>query len=84
METRFIEPWDELLEFFAERHENDFVYRGVTHSDHELIPKIGRAGMLETRYSKAVEEQIIFNFLLWAQPHIPQLPSDGNYLVTRN
>lgn len=73
--------WDEFLQFVDRHSRADWMFRGVSDTEHLLVPKIGRRSLLE-RYSPERERAIFKTFKRRAGLYATQMPrSDLEWLA---
>lgn len=72
MRDLILKDWAGLAALVDQNKEENWLYRGVTRSDHELEPKIGRKSVLASGhpYSKRNERKLLDEFKRQARPLI--------------
>jgi hypothetical protein len=77
MEEKTIEGWPHLVDLVDQHKRENWLYRGVTRRDHDLVPKIGRGGARATefKYDESHEKFLFDEFKRQVRPMLQLQPT---------
>ena len=78
METKNIKSFDDFVKYIADFPQEITIYRGVTHADYDLRPKVGRLRFIMRKKDELidVERRILRRFEERAIPYLDIRPED--------